>query len=291
MVLLAFAVSTCVAVVPAPAGATFPGKAGRIAFSAEERSGVLYDYDPRTGAVRKLTRVPVGCRPGSWFDSTPEYAPGGRLLAYLHSDDCAGAGTPQTLWLMRPDGSRARMLASFVGVGGVSSIAFSPSGRRIAALAIPENLPEPGRPTRLVVNVRTGAVTRSGRWPYSFWEEASIDWGTAGHQAIGTARTAVWAFRPGDEQHASALTSPRTGRTPGWFGADFELEFQPKRAKSHILAHRERTTATKTRVASACGECRVGRPRTGTQAGAQYRLGPLACLLARRGPHRVHVPG
>jgi Tol biopolymer transport system component len=97
------------------AHATFPGRPGHIAFSAEtgsfdNQNAVLWDLDPRTEVRRQLTRRPRACtRDSAWVDGGPEYSPDGRWIAYLHWDNCRPE-VRYALRVMRADGSRNRVL-------------------------------------------------------------------------------------------------------------------------------------------------------------------------------------
>jgi Tol biopolymer transport system component len=117
-----------------PVGAAFPGQPGRIVFSAHYKDisgpALLWDFDPRGGAHRRLTRRL--CANGSWRDESPDYSPDGRFIAYIHrADGCPGGETRPGIWMMEADGSNPRQLAP-LHITGDAYVAFSPDGRQIA---------------------------------------------------------------------------------------------------------------------------------------------------------------
>jgi TolB protein len=99
----------------APATATFPGKNGRIAFSAK---GDIFTVKPDTSARRRLTRR------GPPDDSSASWSPNGRTLLFLRWSRQGGS-----LWSMKADGSRKRRLSGFTR--GYLSGTWAPNGRKI----------------------------------------------------------------------------------------------------------------------------------------------------------------
>jgi dipeptidyl aminopeptidase/acylaminoacyl peptidase len=123
----------------AVAQGAFPGRPGRVAFSAQtgnfnNQNTLLWDYDPRTKTRRRLTARGRECGQGSgWADGGHAYSPDGRWIAYLHSDGC-GPSSRNELRVMRADGSNNRRVAVLAQPTDphLESAAFSPDGRRIA---------------------------------------------------------------------------------------------------------------------------------------------------------------
>src|SRR4051795_4600341 len=120
------------------ADATFPGRPGRLVFSAHTHRNfvlrgnnfVIWAYNPRTGERRRLTMRPSYCTAddGSWEDTTPTLSPDGRMIAYRHWDSC-GLGDRSQIRVMRADGSRNRVLAQ--GDFLSQYLAFAPNGSRL----------------------------------------------------------------------------------------------------------------------------------------------------------------
>src|SRR5580765_2009140 len=79
------AVAFLVGVVPATAGAAFPGSNGRIAF---EMGGAIYSIQPSGGGLQTLTKGPD--------DHSPRWSPDGKTIVFERAGD---------LWTMRVDGS------------------------------------------------------------------------------------------------------------------------------------------------------------------------------------------
>jgi hypothetical protein len=115
------------------AEASFPGANGWIAV---ERFDTLHEdvtirLHPRTGRVRKLTRMPRRCRGPErvWEDTAPSFSPSGRLVVYSHFDKCTPR-PPNGIYVVRADGRARRRLP-------VSPLrhnpALSPSGRLLAS--------------------------------------------------------------------------------------------------------------------------------------------------------------
>src|SRR5215208_1753914 len=99
---------------PGAAGATFPGKPGRIVFNADGpgRTEVLYTVDPEGGRPHQVTRPSAGCeRSSGWSDRRAEFSPNGARIAYWHQDYCQRDAPTAGLWVARSDGSAARPIA------------------------------------------------------------------------------------------------------------------------------------------------------------------------------------
>jgi Tol biopolymer transport system component len=233
-------------VLAAPADASFPGKPGRIVFDAATTGNteLVYDFDPRTHQRRQLTRRPASCTSTAWWDDGgAEYSPSGRLIAYLHADGCSGppsADEHKSLWVMRADGSRRRMVSRLEGFQVANGqIAFSPDGRRIAVLAAEVGSIEPT--TQLLLDAKTGAVVDRHPWgPRSFRDDARIDWGATGTITIGGARRgALWLTQPRGGS-LRQLTFPGRPTAGGWSGADHSPSFSPS-GRSVAFARSEGT--------------------------------------------------
>lgn len=118
-VLAAATVSAFALVVVAPAGATFPGKNGRIAYdsSAPTGSGLLdvWSIRPDGTRARNLTDTPT------LDDYWPSFSADGDRIAFAHHDDVA---------VMRSDGTHLRTLTD--GPERGYGATFSPNGKKIA---------------------------------------------------------------------------------------------------------------------------------------------------------------
>ena len=69
---------TVMVLLPGAASATFPGKPGKIVFSADGPGSttVLYTVDPEGGRPRQITRPSASCRRvRGWSDTAPEFRP------------------------------------------------------------------------------------------------------------------------------------------------------------------------------------------------------------------------
>ncbi|MGY1782907.1 TolB family protein [Geodermatophilus sp. SYSU D01036] len=104
-------------VTAAPAGATFPGKNGLIAFSAETDEGEQLFTVSRNGRdLRQVTHGPDEA-------STPDWSPDGGWLAYT-LNEC-------TIALVRPDGTGQRAIPSQTPEGCEADPAFTLDGRHL----------------------------------------------------------------------------------------------------------------------------------------------------------------
>jgi TolB protein len=99
----------------APAGAAFPGPAGRIAFVQNSN---VYTMEADGSGVRQLTSLPLGS--AAHFVG---WSPTGRRLVF----DVSPPGASTQLWLMRADGSGQRLLLDDPGYDDLDA-SFSPDG-------------------------------------------------------------------------------------------------------------------------------------------------------------------
>ena len=125
---------------PRPAGATFPGPNGKIAYTVLNDSGI-YTINPGGGGK---TKVAVG--------DTPSYSPNGKRIAYSSSD-----------------GHDYEIYTKSVGGGGKAQVtnndtddfwpSYSPDGKKIAYQGYEENDPEIYTDTEIfTVNASGGAA-------------------------------------------------------------------------------------------------------------------------------------
>ena len=169
----------CFLATEAVAAATFPGRPGRVAFAAEDGGSgeqLLFDYDPRSKALRQLTSSTEPCPHGSWQDGSPSYSPDGRRIAYVHHhSNCEGDRVSRyQVRVMRSDGTRNRRVVSASGLRYNPGVAFSPNGRRIAFFH--------GRRGAIsVYDARTSRLIR--RW-YVGHERPGIDWSVTGRIVV-----------------------------------------------------------------------------------------------------------
>ena len=112
-------VAALVAVATAPvAQATFLGINGRIAF---EHSGAIYTVNPDGSALRRVTAGP--------FDTTPEWSPDGRSLAFSRYPD--GMSLSSRIWVAHADGTSPRALTPQDPNSGSWLPRFTPDGQTI----------------------------------------------------------------------------------------------------------------------------------------------------------------
>jgi TolB protein len=124
---LAVAVAVGALTLASPARAAFPGKNGRIAFTAEPRergessSSTIETVLP-SGRGR---RVLGACPTGDCFQTFPAWSPDGRRLAFGLRD----AGLSAGLAIVRANGTGLRLLPQLTGP--YAAPAWAPSGRRL----------------------------------------------------------------------------------------------------------------------------------------------------------------
>ncbi len=121
----------------APAGATSPGKNGRIAFrryfNQAHTYGAIFTINPDGTGLRQVTRPHKGV-----LHTQPDWAPNGRWIAFERIDPncCDGARTRHRLFKVRANGTHLTSISQWLPCGDVCPAdddpAWSPSGKRIA---------------------------------------------------------------------------------------------------------------------------------------------------------------
>ena len=211
--------------------ASFPGRNGRLAFSAETafngraQNTTLWDYNPGTHRLRQLTRR-AGCRAGieadDWVDAGHDYSHDGRWITYLHADSCPGGEARSGLWMVRADGLRKRKLASFElswteVIFGQATAAFSPDGRAVAVLSWAHDDPR-GYYVLRIFNRSDGALLQELFFDGS-GSAAGVDWGTNGRLLISIEGDLYVVLPDGTGEYRLRLPRrswPWSDVTPDW---------------------------------------------------------------------------
>jgi len=105
-----------------PAEANYPGKPGKIAYSgldAPNGDYEIYTINPNGGAKKQLTD-------NSLDDYSPDYAPGGKRIAYTNSL----TEGDEEIYTIKPDGGGRQPVTD--NSSDDYSPSYSPSGKRIA---------------------------------------------------------------------------------------------------------------------------------------------------------------
>ena len=108
LVLLAAAVAALAVLGAAPAGATFPGPNGRIAFS-DYVSGQIYAVNPDGSALRQLTHT----KPSRGADF-PSWSPSGKKILFTRFRNDLPNTDNSRVWIMNADGANKRKLGGDV---------------------------------------------------------------------------------------------------------------------------------------------------------------------------------
>ena len=186
----------------------------RIVLSDVYPMGVSFAPDGRSAVVAAYDATPHGSLPVTlWIVDlvtglrhalveplaglgAPSWSPDGSWIAYTHpwggGDDPSAPEGPHgvgEIWLVRPDGSDAHLLAVTDGFGG--KLAWSPDGGRLVANLYNDN-------RVLVADVRNGT---EARWPFT--EPYISDWSPDGSQLVVSS----------DFGGATAIMDPATGAT------------------------------------------------------------------------------
>ena len=131
-VLIATAMLAALLSIAAPAGATFRGKNGQIAYVPEYQYGhtsEIWTADSDGANAMKLTDVssPAGHLCAGWFSGTgsgPRWSPDGDRIAFSNEGD---------VWVMAQDGTDLARLTS-IGASRIGEPVWSPDGSKIAVV-------------------------------------------------------------------------------------------------------------------------------------------------------------
>jgi TolB protein len=125
LVLLAAAVAALLALGAAPAGATFPGPNGRIAFS-DYVSGQIFAVNPDGSALRQLTHT----KPSRGADF-PSWSPSGKKILFSRFRNDLPNTDNSRVWIMNADGTNKRKLAGDVNGFRDYTPKFTPDASQI----------------------------------------------------------------------------------------------------------------------------------------------------------------
>jgi TolB protein len=125
LVLLAAAVAALAVLGATPAGATFPGPNGRIAFS-DYVSGQIYAVNPDGGALRQLTHT----KPSRGADF-PSWSPNGKKILFSRFRNDLPNTDKSRVWIMNADGTNKRKLAGDVNGFRDYTPKFTPDAAQI----------------------------------------------------------------------------------------------------------------------------------------------------------------
>ena len=127
---VAGAVGSLIAAYAQPAGATFPGTPGKIAYYRSDGNDLeIYTIRPDGGGKYQVThnRVRQDLPNVEYADDIhPAYSPNGRRIAYVYYD-----GPHTVLYTIKPSGEDRRKVITR-GTFGIAHPAYAPDGKRIA---------------------------------------------------------------------------------------------------------------------------------------------------------------
>jgi Tol biopolymer transport system component len=141
------------ATAPAPALATYPGRDGRIAYTANPtgaQPAYLFTVKPDGSGTRQLTDTPT---------EEPSWAPNGRHLVFMQRLPEGGS----QIVTIRADGGQSRVITTFGSEVSVGSPSFAPNGREILYNTREEirRVRTDGTNDRLVLGVYDGSALSS----------------------------------------------------------------------------------------------------------------------------------
>lgn len=153
------------ALLAAPAHATFPGPNGRIAFE-NYFSGEIFAANPDGGGLVQLTHV----APDS-FAGQPDWSPDGTRIAFPQAKVPTGGPDIPRIWIMRADGSNPHRLAG--APKGIREYQpnFTPDGRHIVYVRC-----KAGEPRCALWRMRSDGTDKEAITAYTRPGEPNVDY-------------------------------------------------------------------------------------------------------------------
>jgi Tol biopolymer transport system component len=133
------------------------------------------------------------------FDAGPQWSPNGRWIAYL--DSYLDSSTPRTLWLVRPNGTGRRLLATDAIV-----FAWSPDGRSLAVVSTPYD-------GETIALVGLGGVVK--RFRVDDFSVSDVAWLPDGRLALARSDGQIWIVGR-DGRGLRRLTREGSNGLLGW---------------------------------------------------------------------------
>ena len=175
---LAVLLPAALAAFPSAAGATWPGKPGRIAYSALSDNGDgIYSIRPNGTGNRRIL-------PGA--DGDMAWSRDGKRIAYFR--------TNEELWVARSDGSHRHLIRRFTGGDYAADVAWSPSGRRIVFTGSTEE--EVGEDEDVITTDTIYVIHRDGKGMRKLRRGHDPTWSSGNLIAYATGGGKVVTIRP-----------------------------------------------------------------------------------------------
>jgi Tol biopolymer transport system component len=239
--------AACLAIKPAPAMATSPGKTGRIAFS-DFVTNQIYAVNPDGTGLAQLTREPSGIA-ARW----PGWSPGGSRILFVRFNLSNGMGR---IWIMNANGTGQRRLASDAPGYRDYQPSYAPDGRHIVFSRCSPNdglcaiwiMRSDGTRRRLVVPFIEAPNETNNFDPSVSPDGRRITYTRFGFDGI---IAQVWVARI-NGRHAHPLTAPRReALEPNWSpdGSHIAFASNADRPQSSIYVMRASGTGV-TRLAT-----------------------------------------
>jgi TolB protein len=224
LVLIAAALVALLALGAAPAGATFPGPNGRIAFS-DYVSGQIFAVNPDGSALRQLTHT--GPSRGTDF---PSWSPNGRRIVFSRFRTDSPDDNSR-IWIMNADGTNKHQLADDVSGFRDYTPKFTPNAAQIVFTRC-----QPDDGVCAIWKMRADGTHKRALTPYVHGPtDEAIDFGLSvspdGKRIVFT-RFASGGFAArlfvmcADGSHPHAVTPPRLeGGQPDWSPSGHRIVF------------------------------------------------------------------